>query len=362
MAIGAPSWAEAGAAIAAKSPRTKNETVRFMWGSFLVVKPDYSGGAHSNIPPPRAQSSANMDVIPSIYATRAVGHQEDCNPAFENGVLRMGDVTELIRPEDPRSLTHQFNEYNVLVQHRENGTAVTKLYEHCLLVNSMAGLADKTVWTLRPSPQQGLKNANNALSIAIGSKVVLLCINSDFAAPLILGGLRDERDTDVGTKPLGHHFDFVFNGVQFHINDDGSWECVYAGKTQTDGTVDPTVDLKSVGTTVAVTADGTFSVKTKDAAQSITVNHADGTVTISGQKDVTIRADKIHLGDAADEHAVLGDTAVKLLGQLLDLIVAQTHPTAVGPSGPPLNAPAFRLLKQQLGEMLSEFTFVKKNP
>jgi len=62
---------------------------------------------------------------------------------------------------------------------------------------------------------------------------------------------------------------------------------------------------------------------------------------------------KISLGVSSPEPVPGGNTLKDLLGQLIDAIKAITVPTAVGPSGVPINAAAFDAVKNQLSTMLS---------
>ena len=75
--------------------------------------------------------------------------------------------------------------------------------------------------------------------------------------------------------------------------------------------------------------------------------------------DVTIDAKTINLGNKASEPAVLGDTLVDLIGQIVDQIVAMTVTTNVGPSGPPINAIQFSLIKEQLNTAKAKIVKVK---
>lgn len=301
-------------------------------------------------------------IIPSIYQTRKVGESSDENSQLDNHLLRMGHVQKIIYPEDERSLTRRFIEYDVLVQHVGNGTAVTKLYQNCLMMNSMAGMADKFVWTLRPSPEQSLKDSQDKLGVDYGSTVLLLCLNGQESQALIIGGIRNDQDSDKGTKPLGTHLEFVFNGVALKINDDGSWSVQYLGKSQPDGTRDPAVAIENVGTEVKVSQDGNFTVQTRNGTQSVVINHAAGTITVTGDKDITLNAKKIHLGKDAGEHAVLGDTLKARLDELADALISHIHPHPLGPTGPSTQVPLFQKFKAQLKTILSQFTFIKRDP
>lgn len=304
----------------------------------------------------------NEDVIPSFYETRAIG-ATDGSGAFENVRLRYGEVKRVVHPDAPASRSKRFIEYDVLVPHRENDTAVTKLYQNCLLVNPLGGLADYEVWTLRPSrPQPGGAGADDFVELGLGSKVLLLCINGEHAEAVILGGIRDERSTDVGRKARGHHYERVFNGVTTTVEDDGSWQVEVKGKTADDGTMAEDADKDGAGTKVRIGADGTWQVSTAGGAQSITINHKAGTVEVNSAKKLTLLGDRIEHGRGADQHGVCGDVLVSLLEELLDAMMQETHYTPVGTSSPPLNAPQYAAIRLKLRTMLSDLVFLKKSP
>jgi hypothetical protein len=45
------------------------------------------------------------------------------------------------------------------------------------------------------------------------------------------------------------------------------------------------------------------------------------------------------------EKSILGETLKGVLDKILDTVVAHTHPTGVGPSGPPINSADFSAIK-----------------
>lgn len=302
------------------------------------------------------------DVTPSFYDMRDPTATERYDGmAFGNNLLRPGEVKAVIYPEDPRSRTKRFIEYDVYVQHRENNTAVTKMYHNCLQVNAFGSLADRVVATLRVDPKQGVtKDSQNVVALGLGAKVTVLCLSGESSEALIIGGIRDERDTDRGRKAKGHHLEFTFNGVAFSINDDGSWTLENQGKTGADGKADPKRDAAGAGTVVKVEASGNWTVQTKDAKQSIVIDHKAGTIRLNAEKKLTLTSDSIDIGQGADEAAVLGDTLVKLLGELLDLLATETHPAPGGSTGPPFNAAQYKKMKVKLKSALSTFIKVKK--
>jgi hypothetical protein len=68
--------------------------------------------------------------------------------------------------------------------------------------------------------------------------------------------------------------------------------------------------------------------------KQVTVVAAD--LAVVSAKDVVFKSGTVTLGDGAGESAVLGDT----FGKMWDAMMMHTHPTGVGPSGPPVVPPA----------------------
>jgi len=304
-----------------------------------------------------------MEVIPSFHQTRKVGAHEANNRGFDNTMLRAGEVKAIIYPEDTNSRSKKWIEYDVLVSHRENGTSVTKLYHNCILANDLQGLADSSFRTLRVDvpPPGSITDSFSQLKPGDGSRVLLLCINGDTANAVIISGLRNSSEDDLGVKDLGHHLDYEFNGVHLSIQDDGSFSITKNGPTTPAGDFDSARGTAEAnGTVVEVDVDGSFRVSTKDNAQSVVIDNKAGTITVSGDQDLTLNADTIHIGTKATEAAVLGNTLVSLLSSMVDAITAITHICPVGTSGPPVNTPAFKALQAQLQTALSSFVTVGK--
>lgn len=298
-----------------------------------------------------------MDVIPSFYSLRNESDSRSHTDYLNNYALRLGEVKEIIYPEDPRSRTKKHVEYNVVVQSVDNGTIATRPFYNCTLANDFAGFADYTYRALRTDPR------TNGVNPSRGSKVLILCLNGSEYGAIIISGIRDDQQSDLGRQKKGLQFESVYNGVALSIADDGSFTVEYRGPTTVDGLLDTKkAKEESVGTTVSVGNDGTFKVSTKKDNQSIVIDHKNHTVSITGDKKMTLIAEKVEIGKDAPEAAVLGDTLVSLLQQLIDAIAALTVPTPVGPSGPPLNNAQFQNIKSRLKTALSQFIKLKKTP
>lgn len=75
-------------------------------------------------------------------------------------------------------------------------------------------------------------------------------------------------------------------------------------------------------------------------------------INIQSANSVNVDSPKINLGKNADEPLVLGNKLVNILSELIDAILQQTHPTGAGPSGTPINAAQFRLIKNKLSRTI----------
>ncbi len=75
--------------------------------------------------------------------------------------------------------------------------------------------------------------------------------------------------------------------------------------------------------------------------------------------DAVIEGANILVGNNATQKAVLGDLLVSVLGDLITAIKAITVPTAVGPSGIPINFAAFDAISARLNNILSQHVKIK---
>lgn len=258
------------------------------------------------------------DVIPSFYSVTSVaGPLFDDGGAWSNDQFRQGEVKRIILPNEEESRSKLFNEYDVMVTHRGNGTAVSKLYHNCLLINPFGGLADRCHYTLRQSDV----DVENPLP-GLGSRVAILCLDGNETQSFIIGGLRSEFDKDDSAK--GHHLLFEFNGVLFEINDDGSWSITNKGKTDIQGEADDKRDTAGSGTKVQVEANGNFVVTTPNN-QTVKVDNKANTINVESST-VNIKAQRVNLGAVPAFSNVKGEPLAAVLSQIITM-VAPTLPT-----------------------------------
>lgn len=112
---------------------------------------------------------------------------------------------------------------------------------------------------------------------------------------------------------------------------------------------------------------GTDSVGTNPlaAAGAVVIGDQVRIVARQGMKivvqsgDVTIDGSTITIGNNATEAAVLGNILVQKISDLIAQIAAISVPTAVGPSGPPVNASLISAISAQLQSALSQTVKVK---
>lgn len=246
-----------------------------------------------------------MDIIPSHL--RYPGEPGVGGSSFLSNVqLRPGEVQEAIYPQDPRNRSKRFIEYSVYVQHRENGTAVTKIYPNCILMNSFGGFADQLTYTLRAEANADTQNsAKQSGEPGKGSKVLVLCLNGETHSAIIVGGLRDaSRDSDPKSdKDQGHHLHFAFNGVIFDIDKDGQLTLQVTGATDAEGKT----ENDELPSTLKIEKSGKITAETKDGKNSIVIDK--GTITVTAEDEVEVTAGKATI---KSDHVVVDSNLIEL--------------------------------------------------
>lgn len=237
------------------------------------------------------------DVVPSFL--QQDGEAPKGIPFLSDNSLHPGEVQEIIYPSDPRSRSKRVNEYSVYVQIRQNGTAVTKIFPNCVMVNDFAGFADKLTYTLRAEKNADSRNSSKSKIDGKGSKVLILCLNGETNSALIIGGMRDGKDSDPKTDELGHHLHFSFNGVDFDIDKDGQLALTVRGATDAMN-VSTNENLPS---TLTIDKQGTITAATKEGKDSIVIEHGKITVTSDSEIEVNTKTAKV----TADKVSIVSD-------------------------------------------------------
>ncbi len=291
------------------------------------------------------------DVIPHFYSGRSV---DDDGDGLSNTRLRVGEVQAVFGPKHALNVSKKRNEYQVFVSHRANRTIVTKLYEHCFLSDAFGSYADFIRYTLRADPSARRK----PVAPGVGAKVLILCINGESQNPVILSGIPDAA-TSVDDEADGHHFDAVFNGVEFNVNSSGELLITYGGATNADGTLADGVDKDSVGTYLTLKKDGSVLISDAKGDNSVLMDRPNSkVVVIANEFDVV--ADKIRHGSTdANQPHIRGSDWKAWMKDMLTAIEDITVFTGVGESSPPINLPEFQTLALRLDTLLSQKVFLE---
>jgi hypothetical protein len=279
-----------------------------------------------------------------------------------NVMLRIGEVQNIYFPEDQENVSKRFVEYRVWVQHKANGTAVTKMYDHCIAIDHLAAIADYSYATFRADPAATKESSQKRAAAGKGARVLLLCINGESQNAVILGGIRDAAAPDdvKDTKDDGHHLHSVFNGIDFSINKDGELLLTYNGATDLDGNPAEGTDTDAAGTFIKIDKKGNLTVSDGNGDNLVFIDRVNGKIRVQTAAEVDIVSPKVRLGDdQTDDPAVKGNELKGLMSDLIDAIAQLTVPTAVGPSGIPINLAAFKAVQARLDEMLSDTVFLK---
>ncbi len=276
-----------------------------------------------------------------------------------NLALRIGEVQNVYYPQDKENVSKLFIEYQVLVQHRANGTAVTKMYDHCLAIDHLAGVADFSYSTYR-ADQSAARFEGKLPTAGLGARVILLCINGESQSAVIIGGIRNPMIQAKDKKELGHHHHSSFNGVDVKVNKDGEFTLTRGGANKLDGTLADGIDEEETGTFVTFDKKGNVTLSDAAGENKIFLDHVNGKMQVFTKTEIDLSSPTVRLGDTeTTDPAVGGNELKQVLSDLIDAILTETHPTAVGPSGPPINSPVFTKIKAQLQQILSGTVFVK---
>jgi phage baseplate assembly protein V len=125
---------------------------------------------------------------------------------------------------------------------------------------------------------------------------------------------------------------------------------------------DPIPDGAEVdGVRAVELADGArFDYDTENSRGRVLLGDMDIEITpdhvrlLAGDIETEFTVEHVRMGGAsANQPFVRGTDLKTLIEALIDLIVAQTHPTGVGPSGPPTNSAAFTAKKAEVAGILS---------
>jgi hypothetical protein len=252
-------------------------------------------------------------VTPSWMSVNSGPPPSGAELAMNDPYLRIGRVVRAHYPGEETNANGTATEYDVEVEYVDiNGAHTRQVYPRCQIASLFGGIADQVRFTPRKKTTQRADEDDDE-----GSLVLLLCINGNSRAGVIMGGL-DHPAATKDAKDDGHNLKFSFNGISFEINKDGELTLTYKGATKSDGELSDDADEDASGSKVAFTKDGSVEISTADDNQHIRLNHADKKLDIKTDAElhievtggnVNIESDGTHIGgENASEALVMGST------------------------------------------------------
>jgi hypothetical protein len=140
----------------------------------------------------------------------------------------------------------------------------------------------------------------------------------------------------------------ILVSMNSNIDDKFGIEIINLDDINTKATAMPAIVSKSTNQLIIGREEGTVRI----------VHESGSSIVMDEKGNIQIQcgpSGKIRIGqkDASKEPAVLGATLVSMLKEILTQIQAISVPTGVGPSGPPVNSPAFSTISAKLAEIQS---------
>lgn len=245
-------------------------------------------------------------VIPSELSVQSSGGA-DSSDMYANASLMIGEVKELVWPNDPKSQSKRFVEYTVEVAQGDYGQfPVPRLFVGCIAMNVFGGTGDYERFTYRANerPQaayDGSGATGDSPGVGNGAKVLLMCVQGYASSPVILGGVRQiQVESDKDDKETGHQYKWVFNGASLLVNKDGEVELSFGGKTNVAGEPDGS-DSNAIGSKIFFDKKGNALLATKGSEEAVTLDHEN--------KKIIVKADKVMIGSAdASENLLMAKT------------------------------------------------------
>ncbi len=240
---------------------------------------------------------------------------------YQNYALRVGIVLQSYAISDPNNINKKVPEYDVMTFEQDGDQgSTTIIYKRCIFNSSFGSVADFFEANLRKLTKKTTPGPTPSPSGQDGAIVLLLCLNGMSDKAVIIGSLShpDRPTTLVDDSP---RLAGEYNGVAIAVNPDGSTSLTWNGPTNNDGTP---VTAGQTPTTIQIATDGSLAIST---SQNVTINCTNATVTATNI--ATVEGKTVKLGANATEAVIKGNTFQQYFNQ-------HTHPTAVGPSGPPI--------------------------
>jgi hypothetical protein len=197
-----------------------------------------------------------------------------------NGSLKIGNVIQILYPEDIHNLSKKLIEYHVAVLEKNlYGSSNLNIYNNCVVSNLFGSANNSTNHTYQARDDVNTK----------GASVLILCVggNSQGGSAIILGGL-DKTDTNyIPSASDGQFYDFNFNGINVNINNDGEYSLIFNSKVDIKG---KKANEQAAGTSVKIDKDGKLTLSDNEG-QFLLFNRVDK-ISTWGNGTESISVDK----------------------------------------------------------------------
>ena len=187
-----------------------------------------------------------------ITSNLSTGNQLKASDLYRKDMaFKSGTVVAMYYPEDPKSLSKAYIEYDVqVVESRHDGSSSTVTYTRCQVLDMFGASNNFSHFTLQPATKNDDGFYEN------GAKVTILSLNSNPTAgnAVIVGGLPYSYTVSADN---GQFWGWQFNGVNQLVNKDGEYILTFNTPIDQDGNK---ADDKAAGTVIKIAKDGSLKI------------------------------------------------------------------------------------------------------
>ena len=323
-------------------------------------------------------------LIPtSIPTTRTKSVGEEFS---QNNSIYEAEVRKVYATDDPANLWQKgnFTVCDVVIK-KANGSEET--IKSCRLMQPpWGGTPNNFLETLQVDPGPKASSAKNPKSDIRSNTVLIAFVNGRKDLGVILGAIPHVSPVAKKRRPSkakGVHLEAEFQGLNWKINNDGSFEMIFNGprddKGQLVGKDGPTTMKIDAKGNVQITTNNKQTFKIDREKQTVSVDCGPTQFIMDGKNDkITAKSKSIEtLGSDSNrvhgkkvkisksptseptEPFVLGNVFKEMMDKLLTAISTHQHIGNMGvPTPPPLNSAEFTSLKSSpIGDkkILSDF-------
>ena len=240
-----------------------------------------------------------------------------------NTALKVGIVVKTYEIDDKLNLNKKFPEYDVLVvEQKENSSVEPIIYNKCVAIDSIGGVADFFEFKKREVKQK--EESENPLNVEFknqfGNMVLLLCLDGSSDKGIIVNSFPHPGRKTTLTKDAGLHLEGEYNGLNWQINKDGELTVTFKSKTDEKGKPQ---DETAGGTTVKMDKEGSIDINTNLEGDEETYMRMDkknkdiglkagANVGFTAKKDVAMNAEGKITGKAKANVELVAEGAAKV--------------------------------------------------